>query len=238
MFAQRKFSPGMKVPNNSATSSAAYSSDRMRERRRVVLATTRRLIADCGIDGFSMRTLADRAGVSTPTLFNIYGTRENLVSQAVFDAFYVGSGENVTDAPENLRQLEAYIAWTGEQIIELGNYVDAIVASYFSRQPNNPIRIVLQKETEAPYARYLEAVKKRGNLSKNTSIPFVTRIIANQIFASMHEWSMDELSNAALPERLRLSVLYQIQAVLRCSELEEVTASLALPPGNEAVAMT
>jgi len=177
-----------------------------------------------------MRTLAGRAGVSTPTLFNIYGTRENLVSQAVFDAFYVGIGENVTDAPEDLRQLEAYIAWTAEQIIELGNYVDAIVASYFSRLRSNPIRMVLQRETEAPYARYLKTVKKRGDLSEHAKIPFVTRTIANQIFASMHEWSMGELSDETLPERLRLGVLYIIQAVVRGSELEEVTSKLALPP--------
>lgn len=223
----------MQVPNDPANS-AAYSSDRMRERRRIVLAATRRLIADCGIDGFSMRTLARQAGVSTPTLFNIYGTRENLISQAVFDAFYVGIGESVTDAPETLSQLEAYIAWTGEQIIELGNYVDAIVASYFSRQAGNPIRLVLQRETEAPYARYLEAVKKRGNLSKHAKIPFVTRIIANQIFASMHEWSMGELSDDALPERLRLSVLFNTQAVVRGSEFEEVTGKLVLASKSKA----
>ena len=217
------------MPNDTATSSAGYSSDRMRERRLVVLATTRRLIADCGIDGFSMRALADRAGVSTPTLFNIYGTRENLVSQAVFDAFYVGIGENVTDDPTDLSQLETYIAWTSKQIIELGNYVDAIVASYFSRQPNNPIRLVLQRETEAPYGRYLEAVKKRDNVLHDTSIPLVTRIIANQIFACMHEWSMGELTDELLPERLRLSVLYNIQAVVRGLELQDVKGRLVTP---------
>lgn len=219
----------MKVPNKPDITKA-YSSERMRNRRRIVLASTRRLIAESGIDGFSMRTLAERAGVSTPTLFNIYGTRENLVSQAVFDAFYVGLGDGVTDSPDDVAQLEAYIAWTAEQIVALDNYVDAIVASYFSRQKANPVREVLQREAEAPYARYLQAVDGRGNLLVPAKISFVKRLITNQIFTAMHEWSLGEISNAALSEHLRLTVLYNIRGLVRGSDLEEITDRLALRP--------
>lgn len=43
------------------------------------------MIGDAGFDGVSIAAVAKRAGVSRQTVYSIFGTREDLVSQAVTD---------------------------------------------------------------------------------------------------------------------------------------------------------
>lgn len=50
-----------------------------RERRRQrILAAARSLIEDGGFDDLSMRALAERAGVSVTTLYNLYGSKDQI----------------------------------------------------------------------------------------------------------------------------------------------------------------
>lgn len=53
--------------------------------RESILEATRDVIGDAGFDGVSIAAVAKRAGVSRQTVYSIFGTREDLVSQAVTD---------------------------------------------------------------------------------------------------------------------------------------------------------
>ncbi|MBB0969102.1 TetR/AcrR family transcriptional regulator [Dietzia aerolata] len=51
--------------------------------REPILEATREVIGDAGFDGVTIAAVAKRAGVSRQTVYSIFGTREELVSQAV-----------------------------------------------------------------------------------------------------------------------------------------------------------
>ncbi len=176
----------------------AYASKRMQDRRRKVLAATRAVIAELGLDGFTMRQIADRAGVATATLFNNFHSREALVSQAVLDTFVVARDDGTTDRPESFEALEAYVRWTAREIIALGRYVDAVVAAYFSRAVPNPIREILRHEAEAPYIHFLHWLDDRRALRPATDIGFVAHTISSHVFAQMHAWSIGEIADRDL----------------------------------------
>lgn len=53
------------------------------ERRERILEAARELVAEKGYDGLTMRDLAERSGVSVPTLYNLCGTKDELLFQAV-----------------------------------------------------------------------------------------------------------------------------------------------------------
>lgn len=50
-----------------------------RDRRRRILEAARCMVAADGIDGLSMRSLATRAGVSVATLYNLHGSKEDIL---------------------------------------------------------------------------------------------------------------------------------------------------------------
>lgn len=53
--------------------------------REIVLEATRAQIGESGFNGVSIARVAKRAGVSRQTVYSIFGTREELVSQAITD---------------------------------------------------------------------------------------------------------------------------------------------------------
>ncbi len=53
------------------------------ERRERILEAARELVAEKGYRGLTMRDLAERSGVSVPTLYNLCGAKDELLFQAV-----------------------------------------------------------------------------------------------------------------------------------------------------------
>src|SRR5688500_15915675 len=60
-----------------------YRSDNIVERRKRILREARKLIAETGLSGFSVRELAHRAGIAQKTLYNAFGSKENVIALAI-----------------------------------------------------------------------------------------------------------------------------------------------------------
>ena len=71
----------------------------LERRRQRILAATRELIARDGIDGWSMRKVAHAADVSVPTLYNLFGSKDEIRSAmcaGVFDELDRGLDEETS----------------------------------------------------------------------------------------------------------------------------------------------
>lgn len=60
-----------------------------RRRRATILAAARGMIADKGFEGVSMRELAVSSGVTTPTIYNLVGERNEVIFSALQEALAV-----------------------------------------------------------------------------------------------------------------------------------------------------
>ena len=64
---------------------------RQRARRSQIFATIRRLLTENGCDGVSMRRLAEEAGCSVQTIYNLIGPRDQAISEAISEySLFVG----------------------------------------------------------------------------------------------------------------------------------------------------
>ncbi len=61
----------------------AYNSPRLQARRENILRTARHLLAQHGYDGVTMHAIADEAGVVKKTLYNTFGSKDQLLLSAV-----------------------------------------------------------------------------------------------------------------------------------------------------------
>ncbi|GLB64208.1 TetR family transcriptional regulator [Dietzia sp. NCCP-2495] len=75
--------------------------------RDIILEATRAQIGASGFEGVSIAGVAKRAGVSRQTVYSIFGTREELVSQALTDRLtqLLGSFEKLLAAADSLLEL-------------------------------------------------------------------------------------------------------------------------------------
>src|SRR5476651_452957 len=62
-----------------------YKEREKRRREREILLNARRLIYENGFDGFNMDDLADAVGISKPTLYQHFKSKEDLIIRATID---------------------------------------------------------------------------------------------------------------------------------------------------------
>lgn len=55
---------------------------KQRQSRSIILSSTRQLVAEQGLDNVHMQAVADRSGVSLQTVYNLVGTRQEMLSSA------------------------------------------------------------------------------------------------------------------------------------------------------------
>jgi AcrR family transcriptional regulator len=146
-----------------------------RNRRRVV-AVARELVAADGVDALSMRALAEAAGVSVTTLYNLFGTKEAIVRALAVDV------------------LETFDAWVGD--VDEGDSLERVRAQLsglidlvLERAPRSLVRAVLDDE-------HLVAELNAGWRSGD--------VIEASIAAAVAAGALDgTLSPAALAEHVR-----------------------------------
>ena len=87
-------------------------------RRQAILDIARDLIATQGFDAFTISELADRAGVSIPTVHNLFGRKHDIVEELV--------GELVTRIDEVLGQPEV----EDDPLVSTVAFIDSLLALY------------------------------------------------------------------------------------------------------------
>lgn len=93
---------------------------KVRERnRRRVLDAAHHLVASGGLDNLSMRALADAAGVSATTLYNLFGTKDGIVRALATDILGVidAGFDHIVD-DDAIDQLRARVLFLVEVVIE------------------------------------------------------------------------------------------------------------------------
>ncbi len=75
--------------------------------RENILDATRRVIGEVGFEGVNIAVVAKRAGVSRQTVYSIFGTREELVSEAITHQLsaLLGTYESLIDSADSLLEL-------------------------------------------------------------------------------------------------------------------------------------
>jgi AcrR family transcriptional regulator len=87
------------------------NSERRRER---ILAAARELVAQGGMSGWSMRKLAHAARVSVPTLYNLFGSKEE-IRQAMCAGFFDEIDRDVDEKSAD-RPIEQALAFASEAV--------------------------------------------------------------------------------------------------------------------------
>ncbi|MET3861339.1 AcrR family transcriptional regulator [Dietzia sp. 2505] len=72
-----------------------------------ILDATRAVIGEVGFDGVNIAVVAKRAGVSRQTVYSIFGTREELIGEAVTERLtaLLGAYESVLDSADSLLEV-------------------------------------------------------------------------------------------------------------------------------------
>ena len=176
------------------------------ERKQRILEVARLLIADQGYEGVTMRDLAEKSLVSVPTLYNLFGGKNDLLFAAVESYFVdlVGNAalvdSKILSLTETLgRETPRHAAYARSLMGFFGNVSDAGgLHEFVARQLTNEV------------VAALEQMQKKRQLAAWADPRALGERLASQISITTFEWARSQLSD----EGLRGAMLYGTAVIL------------------------
>jgi AcrR family transcriptional regulator len=152
------------------------------ERRARILAAARRLIAEEGYDGFSMRTLAAMSRVSVPTLYNQFGSKHALLAALMQEQF--GEIARAFDevAPGDTIARAAALQEVGlRSMLAVPGFYRELVHVMLSTPETDQLR----REVEEQYIAVMAGNLRAGQAAGELADWFDPDVLARQLYVTM-----------------------------------------------------
>jgi AcrR family transcriptional regulator len=177
----------------------------LHERRERILQAARELIGEGGYQSLTMRELAARCRVSVPTLYNQFGSKNELLATAVQSHFsgLLASGD-APDAdasePEAVghEHLVAVIRLCSGEMARLPNYHRALVGAFMELRDTDRTQAVLTADLSTQLARALGQMRERNELADWVDPSVLADQIMRACIASAVAWMAGALDDDGL----------------------------------------
>lgn len=204
-----------------------YSSPLILERRRRLLREARHMIAEDGIEKFSVRKLCQRAGVAQRTLYNAFHNKDRVIALAIREAYdeFNQHVRHRTDAFTLPGVLDRTIA-INRRNFRVRNYTKAVVSIYFA--PSTPADVweTLRDMSVNAIRAWLMAMSARDELQPWVDADHFATTMANVQYAVINDWCLGRLSDEAYLPRLAESMLLLLIGAVRGTVRSEAEAFL------------
>ncbi len=185
-----------------------YSSPLILERRRRLLREARHMIAEGGIENFSVRRLCQRAEVAQRTLYNAFHNKDRVIALAIREA-YDEFNEHVryrTDVNTLSGVLDRTIA-INRRNFRVRNYTKAVVAIYFGAATPKDVWETLRDMSVNAIHPWLEAMAARDELRSWVDAYHFSTAMANLQYSIINDWCLERLTDEQYLLRLTEAML-------------------------------
>ncbi|WBH17776.1 TetR/AcrR family transcriptional regulator [Sphingomonas radiodurans] len=202
-----------------------YFSPMILARRRRLLKEARHMIAEGGLDGFSIRKLCQHAGVAQRTLYNAFQNKDRLIALAIREAFdefqaYVLTG---TDRESLQGWLSRTIA-INRRNFRVRNYTKAVCAIYFAPTTPRDVWGTLQDMSLRGNGEWF--AKRRADIHPWIDLDHFGHSMANVQYATINDWCLGRLTDEEYLPRLAENMLLLLIGVVHGTLAEEAAEYL------------
>lgn len=204
-----------------------YSSPLIIERRKRLLREARQMIAEDGLEGFSVRQLCRRAGVAQRTLYNAFQNKDRVIALAIREA-YDDFNKNVryrTDANTLAGVLDRTIA-INRRNFKVRNYTKAVVSIYFGPGTPRDVWETLRDMSVNAIHEWLMIMQARNELRSWVHAYHFATAMANVQYSVINDWCLDRLSDEEYLPRLAESMLLLLIGAVQGKVRDEAEAFL------------
>ena len=172
----------------------------MAERRERILAAAREIIGQRGYEALTMRDLARASRVTVPTVYNLIGSKEQVLFAAIeeqtarFEA-RLGTG---TQELAPAARLRASVAACADEYLRMPRYYRSLLTLLFLSDGASPMRRRVDLALSSPIGEALAAMRERGELAAWIELrPLRGRLRAHLQMMSI-QWATGLLSDEGL----------------------------------------
>ena len=174
------------------------------ERRERLLAAARGLLAQVGYDNVTMTALAEASGVTRPTLYNTFGSKDELLYEAVLEAY-----EEMLEAAgpaagvRGLDRVVGVLTATAETITREPDYARTLLESFGSRPGARPLGRAIRSGGLRAVAQGIEEMHEDGDVEEWVEAELLARRVAALQNGANREWlaggiALEELTDVTV----------------------------------------
>ena len=202
----------------------------MADRKQRILSEAQRLLDEQGVEGFTIRELSRRAGVAQRTLYNVFGSKEDIVASAI-EQHYAGLLEDLPP-PTQVDDIELQlrrIAGISRVVISLRRYATAMVGVFFSPAVDRRIYDSLRRISVAGSGNWIDRAEAAKVLVKMSDADRerLTTLVVNVGYANVTDWSAGRIPDAELGPRSQINFLLCIRYFMRPKYRAQADVALA-----------
>ena len=177
-------------------------SERQQQRQLTILEAARDVLAEKGYDGVTMNELAEKAGVVKKTLYNLYGSKDDLLLAAISEVIDGYRGEAVS-AERGIPSIIASRAAGARQVVATPEYAEAMARALMQAEAGHALVEVLLSNSVADHIVDLEAAQTHGELEAFVDVPRLAEQIVGQSWGVLLLWvkglvSLDEFESRSV----------------------------------------
>ena len=205
-----------------------YFSKRIAERRIRILTEAFALLIDKGIDDFTLKELSQRAGVAEKTLYNNFGSKDEIIAK-VFDYFMDSQSQRMEVA--NPLDIDDIIEKLSVRAVDFFHHREWARASnylYFSTNSGEKTYRSLRDMTLIYLRPFLETHRDTGSLSAWVPVDMIEMQLANTAHGVAHDWLMNRLDDDLAPRALVFALLTIMVSVTQGELHEAIQERLAI----------
>jgi AcrR family transcriptional regulator len=216
----------MPAPGGEATR-RRYGSALMFDRRQRILSQAQAMLDELGVDGFTIRELSRRADVAQRTLYNVFGSKEDIVACAI-EQHYAGLLSRLPPPPP-AEDIEGYLYRIDTLVditIGLKRYATAMVGVFFSPSVDRRIHDTLRRISEGGSVAWVGEAAKSDFLvkSKPSDLEHLSTLLVNVGYANITDWAAGRISGAEMKLRFKFNFLVCIQPLVRPARRPAIAA--------------
>ena len=223
----KKTAGAVPAPAETVGTPRKYASPLMADRKLRILSEAQHLLDEKGVKGFTIRELSRRADVAQRTLYNVFGSKEDIIVSAIEQHhgtlhMPTATGPHVTD------QLER-IEVAARVVVSQRRYATAMVDVFFSPEVDRRIYDSLRRISLSGakgWVAQAEASKVLVKISDQERERLIA-LMVNVTYANITDWAASRISDAEMALRWQINFVTIIRNYLRPAHRKEADDALA-----------
>ena len=195
-------------------------------RKTRILDAARQLIQESGDVGFSMRGLAERAGLSVMTLYNLVGSQQEILLQILVEDMVTTTVEREALGYEDpLDEMFGMVPFIRAAFSAEFRYRRTIVLSLFQKTAAS-VRLEVRNIYMTRWRRILEAARAEGLICASADLPTLLVVIDNIYTANIFSLSADDVSEDVFEARAQYGFALALSSVVSAAQTPRVRTFL------------
>jgi AcrR family transcriptional regulator len=192
-------------------------------RRGRIIAITHELIAELGIEGITMRDLAQRCGVAVATLYNQFGSREAIIAEALRGDFE-GRYQPLSQRTSKLNPAGKVRERIGDAVRgmtgSLRDYTRSVMFFYFHHKPDSQLRSAIHDFVVSDFHAIVLEIDALGDLQPWVRPDVFADDLITQLYSLVMKWSQGHISDRRLRPRLMQAAATSFSGITRGASRE------------------